>query len=200
MTTTEHGAHGTVEAAWLAEHAGAGRTGPGENLRILDVRTPAEFETAHIRGSYNVPLGVLKEHRDELANALDDQVVLICRSGQRAEQAGTALAQAGLPNVKVLSGGITAWENLGADLVRGHQRWELERQVRLVAGSIVLASVLASVAFPPAKWVAAAVGAGLTFAAIGNSCAMGALLSRLPYNRRGAADPRAVVEQLLARS
>ena len=35
--------------------------------RILDVHTPAEFETAHIPGSCNVPLGLLREHRDELA-------------------------------------------------------------------------------------------------------------------------------------
>src|SRR5690348_12127756 len=34
--------------------------------RVLDVRTPAEFETAHIAGSYNVPLDLLREHRDEI--------------------------------------------------------------------------------------------------------------------------------------
>lgn len=62
----------------------------------------------------------------------------------------------------------------------------------------MLASVLVSIVVPPAKWVAAALGAGLTVAALTNSCAMGALLSRLPYNRRGSADPRAAVEQLLA--
>ncbi len=192
MTTAEH-ATGTIDAAWLAEQTVSGR-----HVRILDVRTPAEFESAHILGSYNVPLGVLEEHRDELADALDDEVVLVCRSGQRAEQAGTALAGAGLPNVKVLSGGISAWEGVGADLVRGQERWELERQVRLVAGGIVLASVLGSALVPQLKWVAAAIGGGLTFAAVSNSCAMGALLSRLPYNRRGADDPRAVVEQLIA--
>ena len=67
-----------------------------------------------------------------------------------------------------------------------------------IAGGIVLASVLGSALVPQLKWVAAAIGGGLTFAAVSNSCAMGALLSRLPYNRRGADDPRAVVEQLIA--
>ncbi len=192
MSTTA----GTVDAAWLAEHT---RTQTSPRVRVLDVRTPAEFETAHIRGSYNVPLDLLKEHRDELAGALDDQVVLVCRSGQRAEQAERALAQAGLGNLRVLAGGISAWEQHGADLVRGHRRWELERQVRLVAGGIVLTSVAASVVVPPAKWVAAAIGAGLTFAAATDSCLMGTLLSRLPCNRRGAADPQAVVDELLGR-
>jgi rhodanese-related sulfurtransferase len=192
MSTTT----GTVDAAWLVDRT---RTQTSPRVRVLDVRTPAEFETAHIRGSYNVPLDLLKEHRDELAGALDDQVVLVCRSGQRAEQAERALAQAGLGNLRVLSGGISAWEQHGADLVRGHRRWELERQVRLVAGSIVLTSVAVSVVVPPATWVAAAIGAGLTLAAATDSCLMGTLLSRLPYNRRGAADPQAVVDELLGR-
>ncbi|HXO47618.1 MAG TPA: rhodanese-like domain-containing protein, partial [Mycobacterium sp.] len=39
-------------------------------LWILDVRTPAEFETAHIDGSYNVPLDVLKDHGSEVAERL----------------------------------------------------------------------------------------------------------------------------------
>ena len=34
--------------------------------RVLDVRTPAEFETAHIAGSYNMPLDLLREHREEI--------------------------------------------------------------------------------------------------------------------------------------
>ena len=72
------------------------------------MRTPAEFETAHIPGSHNVPLDLLREHRDELRDHLDEQVVLVCRSGQRAAQAEQALAGAGLPNLRVLTGGITA--------------------------------------------------------------------------------------------
>lgn len=64
----------------------------------------------------------MKEHRSELAGALDRQVVLVCRSGQRAEQAGAALAQAGLTDVRVLAGGISDWERSGHHLVRGRQR------------------------------------------------------------------------------
>jgi rhodanese-related sulfurtransferase len=151
--------------------------------RILDVRTPAEFETAHIPGSYNVPLDTLREHRDELRRHLDEDVVLVCRSGNRAAQAEQALAEAGLPGLRVLDGGMVSWEGSGAPVTRGKQTWELERQVRLVAGSIVLLAVLASVAVPGAKWVAAFVGAGLTFAALTNTCAMGMMLAKLPWNR-----------------
>ncbi|MBG0831848.1 rhodanese-like domain-containing protein [Planomonospora sp. ID67723] len=155
----------------------------GEPPRLIDVRTPGEFETAHIPGSCNVPLDVLREHRDELRPHLDEQVVLICRSGQRAQAAEQALASAGLPNLRVLSGGITAWQAAGAPVATGRPRWELERQVRLVAGSIVLGSLLTSTVIPRAKWVAAAIGGGLTFAALSGTCAMGMALAKLPYNR-----------------
>lgn len=153
--------------------------------RVLDVRTPAEFETAHIPGSYNVPLDNLREHRAELRRHLDDDVVLVCRSGNRAEQAEKALAEVGLPGLRVLDGGMVAWESMGAPVNRGRQTWELERQVRLVAGSIVATSVLGSAAFPPLKWVAAGIGTGLVGAALTNTCAMGTLLSRMPWNKRG---------------
>jgi rhodanese-related sulfurtransferase len=166
--------------------------------RMLDVRTPAEFETAHIPGSYNVPLDLLREHRDEIAGHLDREVVLVCRSGQRAGQADEALRAAGFADVHVLDGGITAWQAQGLAVNRGKARWDLERQVRLVAGSIVLSSVLASVAVPKLKWVAGAIGGGLTFAALTDTCAMGMALAKLPYNRGNACDPQSVVGRLVA--
>jgi rhodanese-related sulfurtransferase len=164
--------------------------------RLLDVRTPAEFTTAHIPGSYNVPLDLLREHRTELREHLDQDVVLICRSGARAGQAETLLAQTGLANLHVLDGGITAWQNAGAPVNRGPARWDLERQVRLVAGSLVLAGIVASTVVPKAKWLSAAVGGGLTTAALTNTCAMGNLLSRLPYNRDAGTDLPTVIAQL----
>ena len=56
----------------------------GDGPRVLDVRNPAEFRTVHIPGSCNVPLDLLREHRGELSRHLDQDVVLICRSGARA--------------------------------------------------------------------------------------------------------------------
>ena len=167
----------------------------GEELTVLDVRTPGEFESGHIPGSYNVPLDLLDEHRAELSR-VTHPVVLVCRSGNRATQAERKLAEVGMPNVKVLTGGMTAWQSSGGQVRRVRERWDLERQVRLVAGSLVLASVLASVAFPPAKWLAGAVGAGLTIAALTNTCAMGLLLGKLPYNRGATCDVGAGVARL----
>ncbi|MCI4675197.1 rhodanese-like domain-containing protein [Candidatus Mycolicibacterium alkanivorans] len=176
------------------------RLGSASPPRILDVRTPGEFETVHIAGAYNVPLDLLREHRDEIIGHLDEDVVLVCRSGQRASQAEETLRAAGLDNVHILDGGITAWEAKGFAVRRGAQRWDLERQVRLVAGSIVLTSVLGSLAAPKLKWVAAAIGGGLTFASLTNTCAMGMALSKLPYNRGVTCDAQTVVAQLISSS
>ena len=169
---------------------------------ILDVRTPAEFETAHIDGSYNVPLDLLKDHGSEVAEQLDQghDVVLVCRSGQRATQAAELLRSTGVPGGSVLENGITDWEGQGFEVNRGIQRWDLERQVRLVAGSIVLSSVLGSIAVPRLKWLAAAIGAGLSYAAISNTCAMGTALSKLPYNRGATTDAETVLSRLAKRA
>ncbi|MFI7213318.1 rhodanese-like domain-containing protein [Micromonospora maritima] len=188
MTTTSPS---TVDAATLRELIAAGRA-----PRLLDVRTPGEFEATHVPGAYNVPLDLLREHRAELRNHLDEDVVLICRSGARAAQAEQALATVGLPNLKVLDGGMLAWQATNAPVVQGRPRWDLERQVRLVAGAIVLAAVVGSVFVPGLKWVAAFIGAGLTFAALTNTCAMGMLLGKLPYNRGASCDLDTIVGQL----
>jgi rhodanese-related sulfurtransferase len=153
--------------------------------RMLDVRTPAEFENAHIPGSYNVPLDTLREHRGELQRHLGEDVVLVCQSGGRATQAEKALAEVGLPGLRVLEGGMAAWQLAGAPVNRGAQTWELERQVRLVAGGLVLSSILGSTVAPNLKWLAGGIGAGLTFAAVSNTCAMGMALAKMPWNKRG---------------
>lgn len=175
---------------WLAD---------GTDVRVLDVRSPAEFEGVHIPGAYNVPLDTLGEHAEDIQRHVEDPVVLVCRSGMRASQAEQRLAAAGMSNVKVLDGGMMAWEQAGGKVNRGQARWDIERQVRLVAGSIVASSILASVKFPKARFVAGGVGAGLTFAAVSNTCAMGAMLAKLPYNRSNTCDVNAVVDQLVGR-
>lgn len=151
--------------------------------RLIDVRTPGEFAAAHISGSYNVPLDLLREHRSELTADHEDPIVLVCASGARAEQARNVLESAGLGQLSVLSGGITGWQQHDAPVNRGSGTWAMERQVRLVAGLLVLTGVLASTAYEPLKWVAGFVGGGLTVAAITNTCAMSRVLGLLPHNR-----------------
>jgi rhodanese-related sulfurtransferase len=168
-----------------------------ERIKMIDVRTPAEFESAHIPGSYNVPLDLLPEHRDELSDALRSPAILICRSGARARQAAQILHDARLDHIHILDGGIAAWDAAGKPLRRGKQRWGLERQVRGVAGSLVVAGALAGLLIsPPLGLIAAAVGAGLAFSAVTDTCGMAMVLARLPYNCGATCDMREVVARL----
>jgi hypothetical protein len=97
----------------------------------------------------------------------------------------------------VLDGGIAAWRSTGGKVRHGgRQRWALERQVRLVAGGIVAASVIGSAFVPGLKWLAGAVGAGLAIAAVTDTCAMGSVLAKLPYNRSRACDVDVMVDRL----
>ncbi len=165
-------------------------------VRILDVRTGGEFETAHIAGSYNVPLDTLAEHAVDLAD-VEHPVVLVCQSGGRATKAHGALRGAGKDRLHILDGGMTAWRAAGGDVVEnGTGRWAMDRQVRFVAGSLVLAGLLASVAAPRAKWLAGGVASGLVYSAVSNTCAMGDVLAKLPYNRTDRCDIAGVLDEL----
>jgi rhodanese-related sulfurtransferase len=178
-------------ATWLRDQT---------DVKLLDVRSPAEFEGVHIPGAYNVPLDTLGEHAAEIQRHVDETVVLVCRSGMRASQALQRLAAAGMENVHVLDGGMIAWQQAGLPSKRGQARWDIERQVRLVAGGIVLAFVAASIWVPALRFVAGAVGLGLAVAALSNTCLMGSLLSKLPYNRDASCDVDVVVDQLTGRA
>jgi len=164
----------TLEA-WFRQHQG---------LVVLDVRSAAEFESMHIRGSYNVPLPLLSEHTEELAARLGSRVVLVCQSGARAEQARQRLHGAGIGTAYVLAGGVPGFAAAGGDVVRGKGRWDLERQVRLAAGSLVVLG-LAGGKFvsPKIRMLAGAIGAGLAFSAATDTCAMGRALSAMPWNK-----------------
>ena len=155
-------------------------------LRMIDLRTPAEFAAGHIGGSYNVPFPELAEHRRELAASEGGPVVLLCRTGRRADTASDQLHRAGLDDVHVLAGGVDGWKTSGRELLQlsDAHAWTIERQVRFAAGAVVAASTVASIWWRPARFIAGALGLGLVVAAITDTCAMGNLLARLPFNRR----------------
>lgn len=166
------------------------------DIRILDVRTGGEFASVHIPGSYNVPLDTLAEHTRDLAD-VTHPVVLVCQSGGRASQAHQRLTTAGKQALHILDGGMNAWQQAGGEVVRGESsRWAMDRQVRLVAGSLSLLGILLSLVVPRAKWVAGGIGAGLTFSAVSDTCAMAAVLGKLPYNRTDRCDIEGVLNAL----
>jgi rhodanese-related sulfurtransferase len=157
------------------------------DLRLLDVRTPAEYESVHIGGSYNVPLDTLGEHAAEIREDVDAAVVLVCQSGARSRQAEEALKRVGMPQLHVLDGGLNEWIAAGKPVRRGRERISLERQVRIAAGALAAAGGLLAVkAHPRFGLLSAFVGGGLVFAGITDTCGMARLLAKLPYNQAGA--------------
>lgn len=165
-------------------------------VTVLDVRSPAEFETRHIAGSYNLPLDLVDEHAAQLAARLDRKVVLVCQSGARADQARQRLIGTGMDNLHILKTGVPGYADAGGQVVQGRPRWALERQVRLVAGGLVLAGVVTSRWAPKAALLAGSIGAGLTASALTDTCTIGRLLSALPYNRGTKADARQLLDLL----
>lgn len=162
------------------------------DLRMLDVRTPAEYESAHIGGSYNVPLDTLGEHAAEIREDVDAPVVLVCQSGASARQAEEALRRVGMPQLHVLDG----WVAAGKPVRRGRERISLERQVRIAAGALAAAGgLLALKAHPRFGLLSALVGSGLLFAGLTDTCGMAKALAKLPYNQAGC-DVEAMVEAL----
>ncbi|MGQ0467296.1 MAG: rhodanese-like domain-containing protein [Sporichthyaceae bacterium] len=169
-------------------------------VRLLDVRSPGEFAAARIPGSHNIPLGDLSAYAGDLVSGSVTDLVLVCQSGGRAGLAAEVLADAGHDRYTVLAGGLAAWEQSGGDVEggTGNSAWSIERQVRLVAGSIVATGIVLSTRYPKAKFLSGAVGGGLVFAAVSNTCMMGSLLAKLPFNRADSADTRTAVAALIS--
>jgi rhodanese-related sulfurtransferase len=167
------------------------------DVRLLDVRTPGEYESRHIPGAYNVPLDTLHEHAAEIRATVDVPVVLICQSGNRAQRAEAALKDCTMTNLHVLEGGMNSWIGAGQAVNRGADRLSLERQVRIAAGSLAAAGALLALLVNP--WWAllpAFVGSGLVFAGVTDTCGLAMVLSKLPYNRAATCDVEAMVAAL----
>jgi len=156
----------------------------GNSVRLVDVRTPAEFQEIHVDVAKNVPLDRL----DPAALGLDAQshhpLYVICRSGARGSQACQSLLRAGLSNVVNVEGGTMAWAQVGLPVIRGKKSVSLERQVRMVAGSLVLITSILAV-MHDARWgiLSGLIGAGLLHAGLSDSCMMGMCLAKMPWNQ-----------------
>ena len=84
----------------------------GENVNLVDVREPHEFEEVNIGGRL-VPLGKVQTMQiEELEDLKDKEVILYCRSGNRSAQAALVLEMLGFQKVKNLEGGMVEWKNL----------------------------------------------------------------------------------------
>jgi rhodanese-related sulfurtransferase len=158
----------------------------GRSVELIDVRTPVEYREVHAEGARSVPLDQLepKTFLNGLNGSKEEPLYVICRSGSRGRQAVEKFHVAGFVNVANVEGGTVAWERAGLPVVRGEKAMSLERQVRIAAGSlVVIATALGAFIHPGFLGLAAFVGAGLVFAGVTDTCGMGMVLARMPWNR-----------------
>jgi rhodanese-related sulfurtransferase len=154
-------------------------------VTLIDVRSPAEFRTVHVQSAINLPLGDLDANSIASHADAEDDIYVICHSGGRSVQACEQLVALGFTNVVSVEGGTVACQQQGLPVNQGNQKMiPIERQVRIVAGTLILLGfILSRYANPSFIYLSVFVGAGLVFAGISGTCMMGLLLARMPWNR-----------------
>ncbi|MFP1624453.1 rhodanese-like domain-containing protein [Streptomyces sp. 5K101] len=170
-------------------------------LTVIDVRTPGEYASGHLPGAHNIPLDRLDRALPALKTAAErGDLLLVCASGTRSAQACDTLAGHGI-TASTLAGGTNSWAELGHDLHRpagARTAWAMERQVRLAAGSLVLAGLALGRVRPAARLLSAGIAGGLVFSALTDTCGMAHVLAKLPHNRPKEADLDATIASLTA--
>jgi rhodanese-related sulfurtransferase len=154
---------------------------------LVDIRMPDEHARERIPGALNHPI-------DRLTGLHGEPQVAIfhCRSGQRTAAHAPKLAAVAACEAYIVEGGIEAWKKAGLPVVRDAGRpIEVQRQVQIAAGTLVLLGVVLGYAAEPRFYaISAFVGAALTFAGISGWCGMAKLLALMPWNRTTAGTAR----------
>ncbi|MFI6013148.1 rhodanese-like domain-containing protein [Streptomyces sp. NPDC051243] len=170
-------------------------------LTVIDVRTPGEYAAGHLPEALNIPLDQFDRALPALRR-LPGELLVVCASGARSQNACRVLAGHGI-RALTLTGGTQGWAGRGHELRRpapgSRGAWAMERQVRLTAGTIVLAGLALGFLHPAWQLLSAGIAGGLVFSALTNTCGMAALLSKLPFNRPRPADLEATLAALAER-
>jgi rhodanese-related sulfurtransferase len=159
------------------------RTLENENIQLIDVREYAEFAAGRVAGARLIPLGEIEKRREEINRS--QKIYVMCRTGNRSSAAQKKLETLGFTNVINVEGGFEAWKKENLPFEKDVKApWALERQVRFVAGLLVLTGVILSlVVHPYFIGISAFVGAGLTFSGATDWCGMAMFLAKMPWNR-----------------
>ena len=150
---------------------------------LIDIREPDEYAREHIPGSVSLPVSALDDA--DLKLEAGQQAIFHCKSGMRTDSKCTLLAAHVEGSAFMLEGGLDAWRAQGLPTARNEKApLEINRQVQITAGSLILLGVLIGWLVTPVGFgLSAFVGAGLMFAGISGWCGMATLLQAMPWNR-----------------
>ncbi len=82
-----------------------------EKVQLVDVRTPAEYKTGHIKGAVNIDYFQSRNFKEALKNFnTEEPIYIYCRSGNRSRKAANLLSKLGFTKIYDLQGGILNWK------------------------------------------------------------------------------------------
>jgi rhodanese-related sulfurtransferase len=160
----------------------------GQQVHLIDVRTPAEYRSGHATGAISVPLDQLNpddliERLGDLEAGQENPLFLTCQSGLRAEQAAQCFVRAGFENLYLVDGGTEAWSKAGLPMRPCGHTISLERQVQVAVGMLLLLKVLFGFTLHELFFAAIPlIGAGLIVAGLTRWCGMARLIAMMPWN------------------
>lgn len=150
---------------------------------LVDIRERDEFARIHVPGAISQPLSQFEQAH--LSVDPDADVIFTCRTGVRTQGACDRLAARVDGDAYVLDGGLDAWAKSGLPVEQDRKApLELNRQVQIAAGTMVLLGMLLGLLVSPLWFgLSAFVGIGLTFAGWTGTCGLAHLLNLAPWNR-----------------
>jgi len=155
-----------------------------DDALLLDVRTPAEIRQSELEACKRVPHEKVGACPDLDQLPRDREIITICASGKRATMAAQTLEEKGFTNLSVMEGGVNQWKSEGLPVKEGKGVMSLERQVRIAAGTLVaIGAALAYFVNPAWILLPGFVGCGLVFAGITDTCGMGMMIAKMPWNQ-----------------
>ncbi|HDM8223946.1 TPA: rhodanese-like domain-containing protein [Vibrio campbellii] len=91
-----------------------------ENGVVVDIRSKDEFKQGHITDALHIlPSDIKASNFGSLENRKSDPIIVVCKTGQTAQESANLLAKAGFENVSLLKNGLIAWNEANLPLVRG---------------------------------------------------------------------------------
>lgn len=90
-----------------------------ENGQVIDIRAKDEFKKGHITDAVHIlPSDIKNGNFGSLENRKSDPIIVVCKTGQTAQESANLLAKAGFENVSVLKNGLISWSEANLPLVR----------------------------------------------------------------------------------
>lgn len=153
---------------------------------MVDIRGADEYAREHIVDAQHMPMEQLSSQG--MPNNQANAVIFHCNSGNRTVMNSGVLENCAACEVYILEGGLDGWKKAGLPVVRDAQQpLELQRQVQIGAGSMILLGViLGSLVAPGWYALSGFVGAGLIMAGVSGFCGLARVLLVMPWNKKMA--------------